>query len=376
MKIAIISDVLGEQNNGTSITTKRLIDSMKERGHEVFVVSPLTSNEEGYYSLKKRNFYMFNKYVEKNGVTLAVPNKKLLREIIELVDVVHILLPFKTGKAAIKIAMELNKPFTTAFHAPAETITSHLGLKNFKPANNFIYRRFYNKFYHHAQFIHCPSEFMANEIRTRGYNMDLRAITNGVTPLFRKLDVEKPKHLKDKFVVLFVGRLSKEKRHDLVVDAVLNSKYKDNIQLIFAGHGPLKEKLEKQAKNLPNKLMVEFKPKEELVKLINYSDLYVHASDIESEAIACIEAISCGKTAVISDSPRSATKAFALTDKNLFKAGDYLDLAKKIDYFIENPDVLTEQNALYEKYAESFRIESAMDEMEKMFFDAIKFYKK
>ncbi len=75
MKIAIISDVLGEQNNGTSITTKRLIDSMKERGHEVFVVSPLTSNEEGYFSLKKRNFFMFNKYVEKNGVTLAVPKK-------------------------------------------------------------------------------------------------------------------------------------------------------------------------------------------------------------------------------------------------------------------------------------------------------------
>ncbi len=291
-----------------------------------------------------------------------------------MVDVVHILLPFKTGRAAIKIAMQLNKPFTTAFHAPAETITSHLGLKNFSPANNYIYRRFYNKFYRHAQFVHCPSEFMANEIRTRGYNMDLRAITNGVTPLFRKMDVEKPEHLKDKFCILFVGRLSKEKRHDLVIDAVLNSKYKDNIQLIFAGHGPLKETLEKQARNLPNKLMIEFKPKEELVKLINYCDLYVHASDIESEAIACIEAISCGKTAIISDSSRSATKAFALTDKNLFEAGNYLDLAQKIDYFIENPKTLKEQELMYEKYAESFRIESAMNQMEEMFNDAIKFY--
>ena len=40
MKIAIIADVLGEENNGTTITVKRLIKNLKMRGHEVEVVSP------------------------------------------------------------------------------------------------------------------------------------------------------------------------------------------------------------------------------------------------------------------------------------------------------------------------------------------------
>ena len=40
MTIAIIADVLGEENNGTSITVKRLICNLKKRGHEVLVVSP------------------------------------------------------------------------------------------------------------------------------------------------------------------------------------------------------------------------------------------------------------------------------------------------------------------------------------------------
>ena len=40
MRVAVIADVLGEENNGTSITVKRLIKYLKERGHEVLVVSP------------------------------------------------------------------------------------------------------------------------------------------------------------------------------------------------------------------------------------------------------------------------------------------------------------------------------------------------
>ena len=35
MKIAIIADVLGQENNGTTITVKRLIDNLKKRGHDV-----------------------------------------------------------------------------------------------------------------------------------------------------------------------------------------------------------------------------------------------------------------------------------------------------------------------------------------------------
>lgn len=371
MKIAIITDVLGEENNGTTITTKRLIENMKKKGHEVFVVSPSKIEEPGYYALKKRNFYIFNKYVEKNGVVLAVPDREVLKEVISKVDIVHILLPFKTGRMAIKIVKELGKPVTTAFHSQAENITAHFGLKNFKPANNYIYKRFLNKFYKHTKFVHCPSPFIANEIKKHGYNMDLRVISNGVTPIYKKIEVEKPENLKDKFVVLFVGRLSKEKRHDLLIDAVNLSKHREKIQIIFAGHGPLKEKLTKHGEILPNRPIIGFYPKEELVNVINYSNLYVHPSDIEIEAISCLEAITCGRVPVISDSEKSATNAFALSDKNLFKAGNPASLAEKIDYFIDNPNEIEKFEKEYANYATRFQIEACMDDMEKMFFDAI-----
>ncbi|MFQ7034868.1 MAG: hypothetical protein ACLRTQ_03880 [Candidatus Borkfalkia sp.] len=49
MKITIVADVLGEENNGTTITAKRLIQHLKERGHAVRVISPSEENGRGSF---------------------------------------------------------------------------------------------------------------------------------------------------------------------------------------------------------------------------------------------------------------------------------------------------------------------------------------
>lgn len=88
-----------------------------------------------------------------------------------------------------------------------------------------------------------------------------------------------------------VGRLSREKRQDLLIKAIGTSKYNKNIQLILCGKGPWKKHLQKLSKKyLANPVKFEFLPQPELLKVINYSDLYVHASDAEIEAISCMEA--------------------------------------------------------------------------------------
>lgn len=91
-----------------------------------------------------------------------------------------------------------------------------------------------------------------------------------------------------------IGRLSIEKRQDVLIRAVAKSKYKDRILLMLAGQGPRKEKLLRLAKKERIDMTVDFYSKKDLLDLIAISDLYVHAADMEIEAMSCMEAFSAG----------------------------------------------------------------------------------
>lgn len=371
MIVTIIADIFGKDNNGTAITARRLIDALKERGHEVRVVSPFVTDEEGFYTVPKRNFYCFNKYVAKNGVELAKPDKKVLTAAIKDSDIVHIMMPFKLGRAAVKIAKKYKIPVTAGFHCQPENFSSHVHMKDVKAANDFLYKRFNRVLYKNVKRIHCPSEFIAGELRAHGYKSQLYVISNGVAPCYKKIESERPDELKDSFLILFTGRFAGEKRHDLLVKGVAASKYREKIQIICAGAGPTREHIETLAEKLGvRKPVIGFHDPDELNKIINYCDLYVHPADVEIEAIAALEAITCGLVPVINNSERSATRFFARDERNLFD-GTPEDLAKKIDNWIEHPEEKAKESVEYIEYGKRFELESCIDRMEKMFEDAI-----
>ena len=151
------------------------------------------------------------------------------------------------------------------------------------------------------------------------------------------------------------------------MNEIKKSKYEKNIHLILAGKGPWKEHLEMLSKDLTNKVIFNFYSQDELLKIINFSDLYIHSSDAEIEAISCMEAFTCGLVPVISDSKLSATNQFALDDRNLFEAGNSESLKKKIEYWIEHPEEKKIQSKKYIEYAKKYNIENCVKEMEKFF---------
>lgn len=372
MIITIIADVYGNQNNGTAITAQRLIESLKKRGHEVRLVSPYDCDREGYYTVPKRNFYCFNNYIEKNGVELAKPDLEVLEKAIKGSDVVHIMMPFKLGRAAVRTTKAMHIPCTAAFHCQPENFSSHVFLKDVKLANDYLYRRFRRVLYRHVKHIHCPSEYIASELSAHKYKAKLHVISNGVAACYHKGESERPDELKDKFLILFTGRFVGEKRHDLLIKGVAQSKYRDKIRILLAGKGPKEDKIIRLAKKLklPRPIIGFYTP-EELNKVINYCDLYVHPADVEIEAISALEAITCGLVPVINESPRSATRFFALDDRCLFD-GTPQSLAAKIDYWIEHPEEKREMSDRYIEYSCKFNLDRSVDQMLDMFNEAIK----
>ncbi len=375
MNITVVCDVLGEANNGTTIAALNLIRAMKERGHNVRVVCSDQNRkaEEGFYIVPTLNLGPFNGYLKKNGVALSRPDSKIVSEAIEGADVVHFMTPFSLSRKAIKLAKKKGIPLTAGFHCQAENFTSHLFLKDSKIINRLFYHTVWGIAYRNCACIHYPTQFIRDTFEhtirkdTPGY-----VISNGVNKAFHPVEVERDPKYDGKYLIQFTGRLSKEKTHKVLIDAVNLSKYREQIQLVFAGIGPLHDKLEKRGRKLPNPPEFHFFSREDLVKQLNMADLYVHPAEIEIEAISCLEAIACGLVPVIANSPRSATRYFAIDERNLFHNKDAKDLAKRIDYWIEHPE---ERKVLVERYrgfVEQHEYEHCMDRMEQMMLNAAK----
>ena len=368
MIICVVCDVLGLENNGTTIAAMNLIRSLREKGHTVRVVCPDDERrgESDFFVVKTMPLGPFRDYVKKNGVVIAKPDKDTLKAAFDGVDHVHLMTPLPLGFAALHVARELDVSITAGFHCQAENITSHFFMKNNRFVNRRVYRLFYRRFYRYVDGVHYPSEFIHQLFERYGGKTNAFVISNGVSGDFRPTEVERPAEFEGKHVILFTGRYSKEKSHRVLIDAVKQSRHAPTIQLVFAGDGPLKETLEKRASDLANPPIFRFFSRKEMIRMINSADLYVHPAEIEIEAIACLEAISCGVVPVISDSPRSATRYFALDEKNLFACNDSRDLAEKIDYWLDNPEEKAARSREYVGYTRQFDFDVCMDRMEQM----------
>lgn len=169
-------------------------------------------------------------------------------------------------------------------------------------------------------------------------------ISNGITEDYHPMDVAKK--YSDKFTLLTVGRNAVEKRQNLIIQAIAQSKYKHQIQLVVLGDGPLRNSLEKLSDDLlPNKTLFQLLPTNEVIEYYNTADLYVHAANIEVECMTALEAMACGLPLLIADEERSATKQFALSEKFLFNTIDAL--TERINYWFENSMNYNKQKSIF-----------------------------
>lgn len=374
MIITLVTDQFYQSNHGTSVSAQRFYNGLVERGHQVRVIAIDNQNNTAY-ALKERQFGKpINKIINSQGMQLAKPNKEVMRKAIQGSDIVHVYLPFKLGYTAIELCREMNVPCTAAFHIVPENITSTIYLNNFFALNSSLWSKFYNETYRYVKHIHCPSMMVAKQLEMHNFKSDLHVISNGFNEFFHMQPEEKPAIFRDRFIITFSGRFSREKRYDLIVKAVNESKYRDKIQLIFGGgKGPVKKQIMEMSKKLPiYPVFLGAYNKEMQISFLNFADLYIHPADTEVEGMTCLEAIACGCVPIVSDSPRSACPQFAVHKQSIFKHGDHKDLAKKIDWWIEHPVELKQQKLVIANHAQKFTVDKSMEYYIQMFEAAIK----
>lgn len=149
-----------------------------------------------------------------------------------------------------------------------------------------------------------------------------------------KEDLRKSLGIKDQTILLSLGRLSYQKNHKALIDAL--SQIKDqNFICLVAGSGPLEEELKKQvvANGLEDKV-VFLGHRTDIKQLLGIADILVQSSHFEGFPNVFIEAASVGLPIVATNVGSSKT----LVQKNgiLVKPDDIEELARGIRTVILN----------------------------------------
>ena len=400
-KILFVIDTYQTNNNGTSISAQRYAAQLRERGHEVRILCAdepesdsngqlLPVEETQVYNVQEYVVPFFNKLIKKHGFyfgDIQERSQPVICKAVEWADIVHCYMPFALEMSASRYAVRIGKPCTAAFHIQPENLWSSVGLGKVQWIQDMGYQNFKNWHYYKFRHIHCVSQFMADTLLEHGYKGKLHVISNGIQEAFmiageKKKSIRRSRSVSESglssnspkdglFKIMMIGRLSQEKRQDVIINAVKYSKYADRIQLVFAGKGPEYDKYVELGKDLKHQPQFIYVNRDELIENLLDTDLYVHASDMESEAISCIEAFATGLVPVIANSHVSATPQFAIDGRSLFIPGDPKDLARAIDYWLDHPGERKYMEEQYRLAGRQYSLAASVEQFEQMLNEEI-----
>ena len=183
------------------------------------------------------------------------------------------------------------------------------------------------------------SQSTADDLVRRGFNnRNIEVIPNGVD-----LDFYSPNSTIPKFpypTVLYLGRLKRYKRVDLVIDAFarLRNRFPD-ARLIIAGKGDARASLEQQIARLAMQDAVEmrgFVTDEAKRDLFRRSWVHVLTSPKEGWGITNIEAAACGTPTIASNSPGLKDSVEDGRTGFLVPHGDVVALATRMEEVLGN----------------------------------------
>lgn len=372
LKLLFVINNLYTRGNGLSASARRTITLLRERGHDVRVLSSGSAEQAQAcnftapeFALPARRFPLADAIISAQGYAFAKPKRKVIKQAVAWADVVHLEEPFGLQARTAHVAKRAGKPVLATYHIHPENITATIHLDGLWPLNALLLASWRRRIYALAQVVQCPSDSVRQRLQRWGLGDKLVTISNGVglapskpaagtkteycAPGGRQVETkqtpgEAQPEGEQVYRLLVVGRFSREKDQATILKAMRHSRYASQIQLVFAGRGPTEKSLRRAASHLVRDGVLKHAPSFNffdaagLDTQAEQADLYIHAAFIEVEGLSCLEVLRHGVVPVIAHSPLTATSQFALDAHSRFKARDPKALARAIDYWLSDND--------------------------------------
>lgn len=305
MKVLITTETFSPMISGVVTSVVNLNKELLEMEHDVRILTLSQSN----YSWKKDNVYYIksfgiNVYPNMRGTVSF--NDKYLKEILEWApDIIHSQTEFFTFVFANRISKKLNIPIVHTYHTMYEHYTDYV-IKN-RAVGKKLVSAFSREILKKVDIVIAPTEKVRESLKRYGIEKEIEVIPTGINlDRFKvKISEDEKSELKrtlgirgENRVILSVGRLGAEKNIDeiLLNLPMLIEKHK-NLVLLIVGDGPHRSTLERIAKELDIEDHVIFAgmvPPELVAKYYQIADIFVSASESETQGLTYIEALANG----------------------------------------------------------------------------------
>ncbi|MEK7109528.1 MAG: glycosyltransferase [Patescibacteria group bacterium] len=350
MKVLIASDAYYPMVAGSSYFVQRFADTLAGAGHEVAVVAAGQGLRAAQsYRGRVRVFWTPGVPIFfVPGFYLSLPfliNPSISRAIEEFKpDVVHIQMHFFIARRTLKVALRRGIPVVATNHFMPDNLTHYL----FLPAGvtRFIDKLMWwdaARIFRKAHGLSAPTRTAVSLMQPQ-LNQEMLAISNGIdlkrfNPQNDPAPARTKYNLPQKPLLLYVGRLDKEKQVDSVLRAFARARAACDFHFVAAGQGVEKNKLEKLAAKLgisEHVTFTGFVPDELLPSLYAAVDAFVIAGIAELQCIVAMEAMATGL-------PIIGARAVALPElvhdgENgyLFEPGDEQELSHKMAHLMSD----------------------------------------
>lgn len=241
-RVAILTESFFPKVDGVVKTTYLTIRYLQETGREVLIFAPdIAVDHVGPSTVIPLPSISVPQAPE---TRVALPNPVVARHIEDFApDLIHLFSPAAMSVNGMAVGRHLNLPVIANYQTDLPGYTEHYGLRHLSgPVNRWL------RYIHNGCHLTlAPTNTIIRQLRAQGYRR-VRQWGRGVnTERFN------PDHARfamrkrllngrdsDSLLCIFVGRLAKEKRVDLLLDVAKM----DGVALTIVGDGALREKLE------------------------------------------------------------------------------------------------------------------------------------
>ncbi len=241
------------------------------------------------------------------GFSLPLPVSRRLGRVARALDldVVHVHHPFLLGLTGRRLARSQRRPLVFTYHTRYEKYAHYVPLPPRLVRSLAV--RLACRFADSADLVVAPSEHVADTLRRRGVAAPVAVIPTGVDlDLFSPASRERARHRlglpADGLICLYTGRLDREKSLERVLDAFESvSAAVSTATLHLVGKGSHSQALEARAAAGRARRRIVFHgglAREALPDYYRAADLFLFASETETQGLVLAEAHACGLPAV------------------------------------------------------------------------------